>query len=449
MTISKIIPDRNPLTPMTGPPDIDFWRLDKRLRSTEMKIVYVGIPDPDYKTDEYPDGGARRWWDLAGALAGRQALTLAPQLKGTMHLPFQQVLTEGAYQIGSTYERTNYLKREIGLGVQVSTSMEPDTSFRYRMLEQRWWASWSEKEDGYLGCFTRTHGWRWLRVRLAEEPKTAFELDPTAFENNFMQWDMTIVATSPFWCKRIETSSWANLEETSTPLNELLPTLISRLGGGEMTGRPVDDILVAIGKILNGDIEGVAEGIIKQVTNFGAELLGLVPPNKRMPKTTLRDEPLTARLADMLLVPGVDVGEATLKIPNRGTWESWPKYLVSTPGYVWIQDGIGGDMVMLPLLHTTDGDVVMIDTDPLNRTLTGAKDPVDPLFYRILRNSQLIDFLLSDIVDSTEPLQRRMGGKGFQNPIPKRTLASLKVRHSDPNGTITAYMPQRFRMAYG
>lgn len=111
----------------------------------------------------------------------------------------------------------------------VGNSYAPDTSFRYRMLEQRWWASWSEKEDGWLGVFTRTHGWRWLRVRLAEAPKTAFELDPAAFENNFMQWDMTIVAAKPHWAKRMETVTWVNGADTSMSPQVAVDTVMQKI----------------------------------------------------------------------------------------------------------------------------------------------------------------------------------------------------------------------------
>jgi hypothetical protein len=72
------------------------------------------------------------------------------------------------------------------------------------------------------------------------------------------------------------------------------------------------------------------------------------------------------------------------------------KFLVSSPGRAWIQDGPNGRMIELPLLTPSDG-TVLVDTDPTARTLTAATDPVDPLFYRIARNSQLLDFFLHDL----------------------------------------------------
>ena len=434
----------NPLTPLTGPPDTDFWRLDKRLRSTETKIVYLGVPDPDY------NGGQRRWWDLSGALGGKQGLDLAPHLTGFMHTPFDSLFTEGPYQVGAHYERTDYRKRIINLGVMVSNSMAPDTSFRYRMLEQRWWASWSETEDGYLGCFTRTHGWRWLKVRLADEPKTAMELDPTAFENNFMQWDMSIVATQPYWAGRIQTQTWVNPLDSATgspgTAQEAIDAVLSAIVNAPIIGATAQ-YLIQIGQALIQGAINVVDWIGNQITNIWKDLLHLVGI-PTAPGMTAAQHPLAQALVEVILIPGKEIGEGHIKLPNKGTVRQWPKFLVSAPGFVWIQDGIDGPMVALPLLTDADGPMAYVDTDPTARTLTGANDPHDPVFLQILRNSQLVDFLLHDVVTVTEPLWKRFSGKGFQNSIPPRTVANLKVRHSEHGGVVTAYMPQHYKMAY-
>ena len=435
-----IISERNPLTPFTGPPDFDFWRLDKRLRATEMKVVYVGVPDPDY------NGGERRWWDLAGSQGGTQGLDLAPHMTGFMHAPFASLFSEGPYQIGATYERTDYKKRMVNFGVMVSNSLAPDTSFRYRMLEQRWWASWSPNEDGYLGCFTRTHGWRWLRVRLAEDPKTPFELDPVAFENNFMQWDMTIVATQPFWCKRMESKSWTNSPEFHIDPQDAVDKAISDITGITQTGVTVSALLSVARDLVTGAIDLAGSLLQLAVSPIIGLISGLIGfPTRGI---TAPEHPIAQALVDAVLQPNKDLGEGMIRIPNRGTTVAHPKFLVSTPGFAWIQDGIGGPMVQLPLLTEKDGPWVMVDTDPIARTLTGADDPVDNNFLKILRNSQLIDLLIHDQITQTEPLWKRFGGKGFDNGIPPRTLATLKVRHSNADGTITALCPQRYKMAY-
>ena len=40
-----------------------------------------------------------------------------PNCSGAYHLPFEHLFTESAYQVGSTYERTNINKRVISMRV--------------------------------------------------------------------------------------------------------------------------------------------------------------------------------------------------------------------------------------------------------------------------------------------------------------------------------------------
>ena len=175
--------------PPPKPPSENFYRLDERLQALHTQMVYLGVPGSAYSGKELTD---RAHWDLWGPAAGRQGLMLAPQFSGLMHLPFQHIVSEGPYTIGAVPERVDWKKRELGFGVMVGVGWGPDTSFRYRMLEERWWRSWSAREDGWWGVYTRTHGWRCLRVRLAEDPKNAFVLDPVNNEDGFMQWDLSI-----------------------------------------------------------------------------------------------------------------------------------------------------------------------------------------------------------------------------------------------------------------
>ena len=366
-----------------GPPSTDFDALPKSLSGMETKIIYVGVPDPKIN-------GERRIWNLNGNHAGKEGLCLAPRIQGLMHTPFQTLVSEGPYMVGAHYERTDWRKREINLAVMVGVNFEPATSFRYRMLEERWWSSWSATEDGYLGVYTRTHGWRWLRVRLAEEPKDAFELDPVAFGNNFMQWSMTVLATQPFWMKRKEFKTWVNNAETAT------------------TWDVVQDLL--------GDIIGEFEDIIAGTP--GAHNL----------------------------VPGKSIGSGVITLANRGSEIAWPKFVVSSPGRAWIQDG-DGRMVGLPLLTEDDG-YMLVDTDPTARMLTCATDPVDPLFVQLARRSQILDFLLHDVLATTLPVWRRSHER-FMVPYGPRQIHHIKVFHSDPNGSITAVMPQRFDRPFG
>ena len=373
------------IAPNSGPPSTIFQMLPAEWQNMGTKVVYIGV-----------DGS---FWNLNGNYAGKEGLTLAPKMTGFMHTPFKSIFSEGPYQVGAIYERTDYLKRQINLGVQVGVAYcggADASTWRYRMLEQKWWRAWSASQDGYLGCYTRTHGWRFLRVRLAEEPKTPFELDPAAFNNNFMQWDLVIVALQPYWTARMLTATWTNNGTTGTDV---------------------------------ATIEYLLENVVNQF--LGAlGLLSLVP-------------------GDGLLQPGSNVGKYTFSIWNNGDQAAWPKFLVSCPngGQVWIQDGIGGNMIPLPLIQASTG-TALIDTDPTTRALTAATDPTDTLLNQILSNSQLLEIILDATGNSDKPLWQQFQ-YFFTTPVPASTQANLTVYNSDPDGSVTVLMPQLFDKAYG
>jgi hypothetical protein len=40
------------------------------------------------------------------------------------------------------------------------------------------------------------------------------------------------------------------------------------------------------------------------------------------------------------------------------------------------------------------------------------------------------------------------GGIGFTSQLPKKTSTSIRVTHTNPNGKVTAVVPQWFKMGY-
>jgi hypothetical protein len=100
-------------------------------------------------------------------------------------------------------------------------------------------------------------------------------------------------------------------------------------------------------------------------------------------------------------------------------------------------------MVQLPTLQESDG-YVLVDTDPANRTLTGTSDPVDNIFYSVIRQSRILDFFLHDIDALGLPVWRRANGLQFKSQIPPRTIANITVKHDNPTGAITVMIPQRY-----
>jgi hypothetical protein len=360
-----------PVTPV-------FGMLPGKQQNLLTKIIWIGV-----------DGSV---WQLAGNYAGAQGLTLSPHAAGLMHSPFQSIFSEGPYQIGAQYERTDYKKRDINIGVMVGidygggdASALNTSNFRYRMLEQAWWRSWSPTQQGYLCVYTRTHGWRFLRAQLAEAPSTPFELDPTAFGNNFMQWDMKITCVQPFYNKKMLTDTWSNIPKTSLSDTEIL-VLLALTGGGTL-------------------------------------------------------------LSTGLVTPGMNIGKFTFNMFNNGDYPAWPKFFVSSPGVGWIQDGPGGNMLQLPNLTAETGPI-LVDTDPTARTITSVMDSNDPALYDIFTASGLLDLLLTPTVNSDLPLWSEFNNF-FTTPMPPRTQSPIQVFHSDPTGIINIYVPQQYDKAYG
>jgi hypothetical protein len=382
---------------VVGPPngETDFYRIDTRLQGLATRIIYIGVPDPDI-------GGKRRWWDLHGNYAGAQGLMCSENFAGLMHAPFTLQLQTGAYQLGASWQRTNWDAKQMSLGAMVGVGVGPVNSFDYRKLEQQWWNSWSTDADGYLGVYTRTHGWRFVMVRLADTSKTAFEIDPQANDNNFMQWDMDIVGLYPFFSKKSIMQTWTNPVATSTDWNLIVDTL--------------DGLLTAL------------------IADLGPSLSGS-----------------SQAFADIL--PQRYVGVNTFSIANKGTFGAYPKYIVSSPGIAWLQNGWNADgspqMLQLPLLTPDDG-YVLVDTDPDARSITATTDPVDPLYMQILQNSSLLEILLGPLINSTLPIWEQFKYTFTEAAmVPPRTVANLTAWHSQQNGTITAIMPQTYKMAYG
>jgi hypothetical protein len=383
---------------IVGPPngETDFYRISTLLQGLGTRIVYVGVPDPDI-------GGQRRWWELHGKFAGAQGLMCAPEFAGLMHAPFDLKLESGAYQLGASWQRTDWEPKTMSMGVLVQVGVGPANSFDYRRLEQMWWNSWDTDNDGYLGVFTRTHGWRFIQVRLANASKTTFAIDPdTTGSGGFMQWDMDIVALYPFFGKIPIEQTWTNTTATSTNWNEIVDT--------------IDNILTQL------------------VADLGPAVAGS-----------------SQILADIL--PQRYVGTNVFTIANKGTVPTYAKYLVSSPGIAWLQNGWNADgspqMLQLPLLTADDG-YIMVDTDPDARAITCTTDPVDPLFMQILQNSSLVEILLSPEINSTEPIWQQFKFTFTEAAqIPPRSVANLTAWHSQDGGTVTCIMPQYFKMAWG
>jgi hypothetical protein len=178
------------------PATAHLWKdprtVPRHLRHTSTRWVYEG-----------PNG---LHWDLAGRNEGKQGARLVDELGGHYHMPFEHLLTESAYQVGATYERTNYLKRTIHMGVVLGGRQY--TSAAYGMIENNWWESWPEEHPGWLGCITQNGGIRWAQVQIGKVVDSPMKKDPRYAGNNVMVWNMDVMALKPTWNKRMLVEKW-------------------------------------------------------------------------------------------------------------------------------------------------------------------------------------------------------------------------------------------------
>ena len=172
----------------------DFARLPPGLQGMQTHVVYLS-----------PNGDV---WDLAGPHRGRQGVRLSTALLGDQQWPATQVITNSPYMMGATIERQNVSERKYRLGVIIGDHAPQMTEYQYRMAESHWWAGQDERQDGWLGVYTRFSGWRWNPVRPDSASGTAQTMDPTAYGNNSSSWDLTWIASRPYFTKPALHRTW-------------------------------------------------------------------------------------------------------------------------------------------------------------------------------------------------------------------------------------------------
>lgn len=310
--------------------------------------------------------------NLGGANKGLEGTRICTQVFGDQQWHFSQVLTNSPYIFGATIERQNIPERKINFGIVIGSQAPPMTEYQFRMAEDYWWAGQDESNDGWFGVYTRFSGWRWIPVRPDETVKTPAKMDATAFGNNAAQYDITWVASRPYFTKpaRARTFQAANAGAAVAPPANL--------------------------------VTGVTPGLATDAYYFG-----------------------------------------TLPIANAGDLPSYVQFYVSSPGQAIVQDNDSNRLVPLPETAASVG-TYWCNTEPGQRTLTAANDPQDNLIFDFIRQSQILQFFLSGVSNQGIPLQLQFQNR-FIYMIPPKTEVSFTVAHSNPNGVITAMVPQRYK----
>jgi len=137
----------------------------------------------------------------------------------------------------------------------------------------------------------------------------------------------------------------------------------------------------------------------------------------------------------------------TIILANRGDMDSHVQYLITNPaGVAQLQDNMLETLLELPEMFRTDG-TVLVNTDPVERTMIASTDPVDTAFYKLLRASTVLNFFLGDLGNAGEAVWKRKYLR-FTSVVPAETVVHLRVRHTSPLASITAILPQRFSRAW-
>ena len=134
-----------------------------------------------------------------------------------------------------------------------------------------------------------------------------------------------------------------------------------------------------------------------------------------------------------------------LAIPNMGDIGSYVEYLLTDcAGEVWVQDNIAERSVKVGPIYETDGQIT-VSTDPTEKTLVSEFDPHDNEFYKMIRATGLVKFLLLPTKAlSGEAIWLRQYIR-FMYPTPPKAVAHLHVKANNPNAQIVARMSQRFK----
>jgi len=331
-------------------------------------------------------GSDGRYWPLTGQFAGTEGAFVTGPIDGMVHVPFEGVWTSPAYG-PPRFERTVDGRREIHLQVGLMSS----SRLGWYNTEARFWQGCTKNSTGYWSLTTRTHGQLWIPMQLAETAKCALPDDPT-------------------------------------------------VGGMPVA---VHEILLA------------ADG----------------EPRWRRPPTFVG--PWVSRTGKT---------SGVIRIANRGTEPAWPLFFIDAPGKVWLGDGPNAfvaegqnplddwprleklfgipmfdeltglsrrtrDAHMIEVPELAAGEHAVVDTDPTHRIAITAQDPVDNLVKKFIRNSELLNWLLSSYGDTGLPLLQRFKGQGFSVPIPPRSVASIPVKHERVGGKIWVQLDQVFESA--
>lgn len=157
------------------------------------EVIYEGI-----------DG---RRWHLHGRSMGDEGVYLT-SMAGIYHPVRVPLDTRPAYMAGARPGLPKTDPRVMDL--KIFTTAE--SAEEWEEIENDWWDSWSDEEDGLLIVESRRGTYRDIPLRLQRYPSEPFDFEP----DDVFDWTLPTIAYQPWWRGPELTSEWDNSNGTGT-----------------------------------------------------------------------------------------------------------------------------------------------------------------------------------------------------------------------------------------
>lgn len=143
------------------------------------------------------------YWCLSGPGAGREGVTLSPNVQQLIDAPVKTLWVPGPF--GEEYAGKRVQRRDMVFSVQAENE-DPDT---WATTDSNWRWAWDYDEESTL-TVTTSDGVRSLKVRLLEEPKAYDDKDPHLTSD--APTVMTVAAAFPYWTEPDDEYTWETLD---------------------------------------------------------------------------------------------------------------------------------------------------------------------------------------------------------------------------------------------
>ncbi|AKF14454.1 minor tail protein [Mycobacterium phage FlagStaff] len=179
--------------------------LDPRLRSEDVSWFWMH-PNTNWKV-----------WHIAGPREGTEGVVMAKGLSGVDDLEFEHRYSNGPYLIGAERERTDYQMGVVDIGFVINPPVNVNRkssltaqSGKMAMLtiEDSFRQSFSDTVPGFLGCWTRASGLRWIPAIKGAKWKRDSEKSPMANGNAVNILSTTLHMPWPLYAKMAITDEW-------------------------------------------------------------------------------------------------------------------------------------------------------------------------------------------------------------------------------------------------